>query len=108
MEYWELEQAKLKAKNQSPNLPVKLPLSLEQPLALVSFASKLISKGSVVCALDINPSVENIFQNDLVTGFCCDVTDKSKVKEIVRKIVLKYGGMTYWLVMQDTFLIAVQ
>lgn len=94
MEYWELEQAKLKAKNQSPEFAGKIAIVTGAASGIGKLCvEKLISKGSVVCALDINPSVENIFQNDLVTGFCCDVTDKSKVKEIVRKIVLKYGGI---------------
>lgn len=94
MEYWELEQAKLK-KNAS-----RLPL--EGKVALVTGGASgiglacvvaLAKAGCAVVALDINPNTPNIVQGHQANGMVCDVTQEHALKKAIRATVKHYGGL---------------
>lgn len=94
LEYWELEQAKLRS-----NAPVP-PLAGE--IALVTGAASGIGKatvealleaGAAVAALDIDPAVMDRFDRPKVRAIQCDVTDWSAVEGSVRDTVLAFGGL---------------
>ena len=94
VEYWELEQAKLK-KGGSPALH-------EGKVALVTGAASGIGKacvehlcdhGAVVTAVDINPEIETLFSDLPVLPVCCDVTDKKAISEAIALTVRKNGGL---------------
>ena len=76
MEYWSLEQAKLKKAGK--------PKELQGKIALVTGAASgigkacvaaLVSKGAVVAGLDIAPSIKKCFPQKEVLGIQCDVTN---------------------------------
>ncbi|MCZ6671657.1 MAG: bifunctional aldolase/short-chain dehydrogenase [Verrucomicrobia bacterium] len=94
VEYWELEQAKLK-KN-------KATLPLQGKVALVSGAASGIGKacaeqlhaaGAAVVATDLNPAITNIFNSPTLIGKVCDVTDKVALQESVHTAVSTFGGL---------------
>jgi len=94
VEYWELEQAKLKKAGK--------PLGFQGKVALITGAAsgigkacveEFISKGAVVIALDINPKIEKLFSNANVLPIKCDVTNFSSVKKAIEKIILNFGGI---------------
>ncbi len=94
MEYWELEQAKLK-KN-------KTSLALQGKIAIVTGAAsgigyacvkELLAQGAVVAALDLNSEITELFQSDSVLGLTCDVTDEQQLKNAVDNTVAKFGGL---------------
>lgn len=94
MEYWELEQAKLKKAGTS--------LPLQGKVALVTGAAsgigkacveELLSEGAVVVALDLDSKVEDMFDNTKVVGVVGDVSDESVLENAVNYAVLNYGGL---------------
>ncbi len=94
VEYWELEQAKLKSGNKRAEF--------EGQVAMVSGAASgigkacveaLLTRGAVVAALDISGEVLNTFDNPAVVPLVCDVTDSQSVELAVNTIVSRFGGI---------------
>lgn len=99
VEYWELEQAKLKNAATASD-PTR---ELEGKVALVTGAAsgigcaavmRLASAGAAVCALDIAASVESQFASlPNVLGIRCDVTDSEQVESAIDACVCRFGGV---------------
>lgn len=94
MEYWELEQAKLKKGGKAPELQGKI--------ALITGAASGIGKacvetlnaaGAAVIALDINPEITTCFSKTDILGITCDVTDEQAIQTAVEAGVLAFGGI---------------
>lgn len=93
MEYWELEQRKLKKGGASP---------LQGRVALVTggaagigraIAEELRRQGAAVCVLDIAESVTETFFGPDALGLICDVTDRAAVEDAVARCVRTFGGL---------------
>ena len=93
VEYWELEQAKLKNN--------KTDLMLLGQIALVTGAASgiglatvelLLKNGATVIGVDLN---ENIPLNENINycGIVCDLTNEISVKKSIHEITLKFGGI---------------
>ncbi len=94
MEYWSLEQAKLKR--------AKKPLPMQGKVALVTGAAggigkacveSLVAEGAVVAALDINPAIVAAFDQNEVLGIQCDVTDMTQLEQAIHQTVSYFGGL---------------
>ncbi len=94
VEYWELEQAKLKSSAVAPEF--------EGKVVVISGAASGIGKacvqqfvdlGAVVLALDIAPDFENQFDSSAVLSVRCDVTDAASIESALRQAVLEFGGI---------------
>lgn len=94
MEYWSLEQAKLKKAGS--------PKPMQGKVAIVTGAmggigkacvDSLVAEGAVVVALDINPEIKGRFSKAEVLGLVCDVTDGQQLKQAVEKTVMHFGGI---------------
>ncbi len=94
MEYWSLEQAKLKKTGNSK--------PMEGRIALVTGAASgigkacvenLVNAGAVVGALDIDPMIKKAFDQKEVLGLQYDVTDQKNLKNAVEEIVEQFGGL---------------
>jgi len=94
MEYWTLQQAKLKKKESSLELQGKIALITGAASGIGrACAEALHEQGSVVVVLDINPEITEIFNQQDRTGLTCDVTDNKAVQEAVEFIVRSFGGL---------------
>lgn len=94
MEYWELEQAKLKSKNAYPEFEGKVALVTGAASGIgKACVEKLVSKGAVVCAIDISRDIETCFSSNSVLGVHCDVTNQEKVKQAVENTIFTFGGL---------------
>lgn len=94
IEYWSLEQAKLKKAGK--------PKAMQGKVALVTGAmggigkacvESLLEQGAVVAALDINPEIRNRFSQKEVLGLTCDVTSTEQLTTALEKTVAHFGGI---------------
>jgi NADP-dependent 3-hydroxy acid dehydrogenase YdfG len=93
MEYWELEQAKLKKSVSTKTFQGKIALVTGAASGIgKACALALAKEGAVVVALDINPAVEKMDVQG-VFGITCDVTNKTTLKNAVDKTIKQSGGL---------------
>ena len=94
VEYWSLEQAKLKRAGK--------PKELQGKIAIVTGAASgigkacvesLISKGAVVAGLDIAPSIKTCFSQKEVLGIRCDITNTRQLHKAIETTVAHFGGL---------------
>jgi len=94
LEYWELEQAKLKKGGASPMFSGKIALVTGAASGIgQACVRSLLSHGAVVCAIDINPAIVGLFNNSGVIETVCDVTDTDAMKTAVDDTVRHFGGL---------------
>jgi rhamnose utilization protein RhaD (predicted bifunctional aldolase and dehydrogenase)/NAD(P)-dependent dehydrogenase (short-subunit alcohol dehydrogenase family) len=94
VEYWELEQAKLKAGG--PRAPLAGRVALVTGAASGigrTVAEALHRQGAAVLATDINPGVEKRFPEPALAGFVADATDRAAVERSVAECVRRFGGL---------------
>src|SRR5213592_2232614 len=94
VEYWDLEQAKLKKGGKA------LPFAGE--VALVTGAASGIGKaavaaflarGAAVVGLDLDARIESLHARPDFLGSRCDVTDEAQVRSALAEAVLAFGGL---------------
>ena len=94
MEYWSLEQAKLKKAG--------TPKPLQGKIAMVTGAASgigkacvelLVAQGAVVAALDISKSITQVFSQPEILALECDVTKESQLKNCLQQTVAQFGGL---------------
>ena len=100
MEYWDLEQAKLKKAG--------APKAFAGEVAMVTGAASGIGKacvqsflnrGAAVVAVDINPAVETLFGDrvDCVRedylGITADLTSTQDIRRVIEQTLRRYGGL---------------
>ncbi len=94
VEYWDLEQAKLRRAGEPP------PFSGE--VALVTGAASgigkacvesLLARGAAVAGLDVDPSIGTLHRRDDFLGLRCDVTVEDEVIGALESTVRAFGGL---------------
>ena len=94
VEYWELEQAKLKKNGSLPEFSGKVAIVTGAASGIgLSIAKMLNIKGAAVVALDINPDIETIFDKADMIGLKCDLTLSKDIKNAVDIAVKNFGGV---------------
>jgi len=94
VEYWSLEQAKLKKSGSSPEFNGKVALVTGGASGIgKAIAQMLNARGAAVIVLDINPEVENIFNKADAKGVRCDLTSSDDIKNAVKVAVENFGGI---------------
>lgn len=95
IEYWELEQAKLKKGNAStPAHQGKIAL-VTGAAAGIGFAcaEQLALQGATVIGADLNPEIVEAMEKIGGLGIVANLTDDAAIKEVVTTIVSTYGGL---------------
>jgi rhamnose utilization protein RhaD (predicted bifunctional aldolase and dehydrogenase)/NAD(P)-dependent dehydrogenase (short-subunit alcohol dehydrogenase family) len=94
VEYWDLEQAKLKKGGK--------PLAFAGEVALVTGAASGIGKaavaaflarGAAVVGLDLDARIEALHSRSDFLGLRCDVTDDAQVRRAIGRAVVAFGGV---------------
>ncbi|GIV83855.1 MAG: short-chain dehydrogenase [Candidatus Roseilinea sp.] len=94
VEYWDLEQAKLK------RMPA--PQMFTGEVALVTGAASgigracaqaLLKRGAAVVGLDIAPAIESLFPQPEFLGILADVSDEAALRDALERAARRYGGL---------------
>lgn len=94
VEYWELEQAKLKSGGAPPPLQGKVALVTGAASGIGrAAADMLLAQGAAVAAIDISLSVERLFKGPGAVGIACDVTDPPMLRRAIETTVTSFGGL---------------
>ena len=94
MEYWSLEQAKLKKAGNAKSMQGKIAIVSGSASGIgKACVEKLVEAGAVVAALDINPKITSTFPQKEVLGIKCDVTKTAQMKNAIETTVKHFGGL---------------
>ena len=94
VEYWELEQAKLKKSGSSPVFSGEIALVTGAVTGIgKACVDALLARGACVAALDILPEIEHLYQRPDYLGIRCDVTDELALEQALEQIVRQFGGL---------------
>jgi rhamnose utilization protein RhaD (predicted bifunctional aldolase and dehydrogenase)/NAD(P)-dependent dehydrogenase (short-subunit alcohol dehydrogenase family) len=94
MEYWDLEQAKLKKGGKPPVFSgeVALVTGAASGIGKACVAS-LLQRGAAVVGLDISPTITELHQRTDYLGICCDVSDEQQLRNALEQTVRSFGGL---------------
>jgi rhamnose utilization protein RhaD (predicted bifunctional aldolase and dehydrogenase)/NAD(P)-dependent dehydrogenase (short-subunit alcohol dehydrogenase family) len=94
VEYWSLEQAKLK--KQGALLPLAGDVGLVTGAASGigrATSEALLAAGAAVVGLDVDEHVEHVFEHAGYLGVRADVTDDAAIDDALERAVLRFGGL---------------
>lgn len=94
VEYWDLEQAKLRLAGQVPELAGAVALVTGAASGIGrACAAELIERGCAVVGLDLDPSVEAAFTGVSWLGLTVDVTDSEAQSAALATATERFGGI---------------
>ncbi len=94
VEYWELEQAKLKRNGSPPALQGKVAVVTGAASGIGRACAELLcAQGAAVAALDLHPTIRTLAAASGMLGLRCDVTKRTQVERAVRAVVRHFGGV---------------
>lgn len=94
VEYWELEQAKLKRGGQAPPFTGEVALVTGAASGIGrACVDSLLARGAAVVGVDIDPVVTTQWQRHDYVGIVADVSDETAVAVALEQGVLTFGGL---------------
>ena len=94
IEYWDLEQAKLRKAGSPPAFAGEVALVTGAASGIgKACAEALLKRGAAVVGLDRNPAVETQRKRPDYLGLVCDLTDVEAVTSVIDKTVKHFGGV---------------
>jgi rhamnose utilization protein RhaD (predicted bifunctional aldolase and dehydrogenase)/NAD(P)-dependent dehydrogenase (short-subunit alcohol dehydrogenase family) len=94
LEYWELEQAKLRSQKADADLAGKIAVVSGAAAGIGhACAHVLRERGAVVVGLDINPDILTSMNSAEFLGIVVDLTDEAQVTAAMAQVVERFGGL---------------
>ncbi len=94
IEYWELEQAKLKTGGQAPPHQGKVAIVTGSAAGIgFACAESLAKQGAKVVGIDLSPEIEAQMAKIGGVGIVANLTDDAKVQQAVESVVRQFGGL---------------
>jgi rhamnose utilization protein RhaD (predicted bifunctional aldolase and dehydrogenase)/NAD(P)-dependent dehydrogenase (short-subunit alcohol dehydrogenase family) len=104
VEYWELEQAKLKTASLRPEFDGKVAVITGAASGIgAACVDLLLSLGAAVVALDISTDFDLASNNPCYYPITCDVTDTDSIESAIKLAALKFGGIDLLVSNAGTF-----
>lgn len=94
VEYWDLEQAKLRKSGSSPEFQGEVVLITGAASGIgKACVEAFLKRGAAVVGLDLSPSITTLFSRTDYLGIVCNITDEKAVKDALQKTVKCFGGL---------------
>jgi len=94
IEYWDLEQAKLRTAGHPPVFAGQVALVTGAASGIgKACVQSFLRRGAAVVALDRNPAVASMWQRADVLGLACDLTDPAATAKALDDAVRAFGGV---------------
>src|SRR5436190_9425139 len=94
IEYWDLEQAKLRTAGHPPVYAGQVALVTGAASGIGKAAvQSFLRRGAAVVGIDRNPAIASIWQRPDVLGLACDLTDPAATAKALDDAVLAFGGV---------------
>ncbi len=95
LEYWILEQAKLKKSKGTPKPHLGKVAIVTGACGGIgrATAEQLHADGAVVIGLDINPQIEENLNQPGLIGRVCDLTDEDAIQQAIEEVIFQFGGL---------------
>lgn len=94
MEYWDLEQAKLRKGGKPPMFTGEIALVTGAASGIgKACVDALLARGAAVVGLDINPAIVTLHKKPGFLGLHCDVTDEAQLGIALEAGVRAFGGL---------------
>jgi rhamnose utilization protein RhaD (predicted bifunctional aldolase and dehydrogenase)/NAD(P)-dependent dehydrogenase (short-subunit alcohol dehydrogenase family) len=94
VEYWDLEQAKLKKGGKPPLFSGQIALVTGAASGIgKACAEALLARGAAVIGLDLDPAIASLFKRGDYLGLCVDVSDENAIVNALEVCVRTYGGL---------------
>ncbi len=94
VEYWDLEQAKLRKGGKPPAFAGEVALVTGAASGIgKATVDSLLARGAAVVGLDLAGGIETLHQRADFLGIACDVADESQLKAAIARTVEAYGGI---------------
>jgi len=94
VEYWELEQAKLRKGGRPPTFQGEVALVTGCASGIgKACVESLLARGAAVIGLDRDPAVTGLFRRQDFLGVVCDVTDTPSLHRALESGLRRFGGL---------------
>jgi rhamnose utilization protein RhaD (predicted bifunctional aldolase and dehydrogenase)/NAD(P)-dependent dehydrogenase (short-subunit alcohol dehydrogenase family) len=94
VEYWDLEQAKLKKGGKPPLFAGEIALVTGAASGIgKACVESLLARGAAVIGLDIDPAIAKQHKRPDFVGFVCDVTDEPRLIQAIEHGARAFGGL---------------
>src|SRR6266850_2443287 len=94
VEYWDLEQAKLKKGGKPPAFAGEVALVTGAASGIGKAAvAAFLARGAAVVGLDLDAAIESLHSRPDFLGLRCDVTDDAQVGLAIARAVVAFGGL---------------
>jgi NAD(P)-dependent dehydrogenase (short-subunit alcohol dehydrogenase family) len=94
IEYWDLEQAKLRKAGTPPAFAGEVVLVTGAASGIgKACVESFLKRGAAVVALDRNPEIETLWKRLDVLGVVCDLTNPPAIQAALDKSVKRFGGV---------------
>jgi rhamnose utilization protein RhaD (predicted bifunctional aldolase and dehydrogenase)/NAD(P)-dependent dehydrogenase (short-subunit alcohol dehydrogenase family) len=94
MEYWELEQAKLRKGGRPPMFQGEVALVTGAASGIgKACVQSLLARGAAVIGLDRDPAITDLHHRADFLGLVCDVTDASALEQAQESGLQRFGGL---------------
>ncbi|HLA36488.1 MAG TPA: SDR family NAD(P)-dependent oxidoreductase, partial [Rhodocyclaceae bacterium] len=94
VEYWDLEQAKLRKGGKAPLFTGEIALVTGAASGIGrACVDALLARGAAVVGADVNPAIETLHRRADFLGVACDLTDEAAIRHLLERATDAFGGL---------------